>query len=135
MVILQNSRYNTFTTSSGKVYQMIDLGQIFRRLLLCWAAATVMVLFTTKPNTPDGGVMSILQSDQLYQVLAEGFYYGAIVFAVAYFVERRKAKQQEGNVPAGRDSAANQGASKASLEETQVMEPEDLPPSHRSRDT
>ncbi len=124
--------------------------KIFKRLLLYWAAATVMVLFTTRPHDAQGGIMSILQSEQLYQVLAEGFYYGAIVFAIMHFVERRKERQEEEKTAAavaapavpGADSTADHpdeqddpGEAHADLEETEVIEPEALPPARRSRDT
>ncbi len=123
------------------------MDKIIKRLLLYWAAATVMVLFTTKPHDAQGGMMSILQSDQLYMVLAEGFYYGAIIFAIMHFVERRKARQEEENAPAAAvaaaspspvaaaDSDEDDSEERADLEETEVIPPDALPPARRSQDT
>ena len=65
-----------------------------KRLLLYWAGATVYCLFTATPFDPDGGVMSIVQSEQMYGSVAGGFYYGAIIMAVQRLFERGKETRE-----------------------------------------
>ena len=58
--------------------------------LLLWAGATAYVLFTTKPADGIGGPMEVIASPQFKEVLAQGFYYGALCLGFLAIINRRK---------------------------------------------
>ncbi|MCC8164688.1 MAG: hypothetical protein LIQ31_00720 [Planctomycetes bacterium] len=63
---------------------------IMKRLLLYWVIATVYCLYTAEPYDPELGLMGVIQSEQMYGILAQAFYYAAIVMAVQRLYERSK---------------------------------------------
>ncbi|MCC8116491.1 MAG: hypothetical protein LIP18_04965, partial [Planctomycetes bacterium] len=63
---------------------------MMKRLVLYWILATLYSLYTAEPYDPELGIMGIIRSEQMYGVVAQGFYYAAIVMAVQRLYERSK---------------------------------------------
>ena len=81
------------------------MGKVLKTFVGLWAGATVVILLTTK-TTASGlaGFKEIFTSEKLFEVLAEGFYYGALLLAILTIYNRKKerdeAKAKEAPAPA-----------------------------------
>ncbi len=92
---------------------------IFKRLLLYWVLATAYCLYTAEPYDPELGIMGVIQSEQMYGILAQGFYYAAIIMAVQRLYERSK----ENKARIEREQA--KAAADAALASPAFSEPDD----------
>ncbi len=92
---------------------------IMKRLLLYWVLATAYCLYTAEPYDPELGLMGVIQSEQMYGILAQGFYYAAIIMAVQRLYERSK----ENKARIEREQA--KAAADAALASPAFSEPDD----------